>query len=192
MEWEKQIYNYVHIFLREMLKGKQVALREIRKSDLPFFVKWMNDPEITQYLTVYLPMTMEEEEEWYENIGKKKNSVYFAITTSDDKLIGNIVLNKINEKNRCATLGIVIGDKNDWGKGYGREAIKLIVKYGFETLNLHRIELKYYDFNERAKKCYEKAGFKLEGMKRESHYINGKYCNEAIMSILKSEWNSEN
>lgn len=175
-----------------MLKGKQVALREIRKSDLPFFVKWMNDPEITQYLTVYLPMTMEEEEEWYENIGKKKNSVYFAITTSDDKLIGNIVLNKINEKNRCATLGIVIGDKNDWGKGYGREAIKLIVKYGFETLNLHRIELKYYDFNERAKKCYEKAGFKLEGMKRESHYINGKYCNEAIMSILKSEWNSEN
>jgi RimJ/RimL family protein N-acetyltransferase len=89
---------------------------------------------------------------------------------------------------RNAEVGIVIGEKDYWNKGYGSEAMQLMLKHGFETLNLHRIWLRVYGFNTRAIRAYEKSGFVHEGRKREASFIQGKYHDVLIMSVLQPEW----
>ena len=91
-------------------------------------------------------------------------------------------------KDRVGTCGIFIGDKNEQGKGYGTEAMKLLLGYGFNTLNLNRLDLKVNDFNSRAIKCYQNLGFVEEGRMREASFVNGKYHDQILMSILRKEW----
>jgi len=174
-----------------MLKGKKVLLRPLKKSDCAFFVKWMNDPEITQYLTLYLPLTELEEEKWFENLatGRKGIDVVFAIEDiKSKKLIGNCGLHKIDPKNHDAILGIAIGDKKYHGRGYGTEAATLLVDYGFNQLNLHRIGSSVYDFNLRSLNLHKLLGFRQEGRLRKKHFKNGKFHDEIFLGLLKEEW----
>ena len=106
----------------------------------------------------------------------------------DDKMIGTVSLEDINHINRCATLGIFIGDKDFRGKGYGTEAIKLVLEYGFKYLNLKNVKLDLMEFNERALKCYKKCGFKEYGRRRNCKFINGKYYDSIAMDILAEEF----
>lgn len=105
-----------------------------------------------------------------------------------DEIIGSIGLHEINNINRTATLGIFIGNKEYWSKGYGTEAIQLILDFGFNYLNLNNIDLALMEFNERALKCYEKCGFKEIGRKRKCNFINGKYYDSILMDILAEEF----
>ena len=107
-------------------------------------------------------------------------------------LIRNCGIHQVNWKDRLGVCGIMIGEKNYWGKGYGTEAIELLMEYAFKTLNLNRIELMVYDFNQRAIHCYEKLGFIREGLKRQAVFINGGYHDILIMAILQQEWNEKN
>jgi RimJ/RimL family protein N-acetyltransferase len=153
-------------------------------------VKWFNDPEITQFLLMYPPMTLEAEENWFQNSLHETNEKYFCIhdiTREDQLLIGNCGV-RIDWKNRVGNVGIVIGKKEYWGKGFGTEAMQLLVNYAFNTLNLHRVELDTYSHNIRAQKSYTKIGFKIEGTKRDAVYIDGKYRDVVVMSILKEEF----
>jgi len=93
---------------------------------------------------------------------------------------------------RVGTCGIFVGDKKEQGKGYGTEAMKLLLEYGFNTLNLNRLDLKVNDFNLRAIKCYQRLGFVEEGRMRQSCFRNGEYHDQIIMSILRSEWKGMN
>ena len=106
-------------------------------------------------------------------------------------MIGTVSLEKINWHNRTATLGIFIGDKDFRNKGYGTEAIKLILEYGFKYLNLYNIKLDLMEFNARALKCYEKCGFKEYGRRRKCEYLNGKYYDIISMDILSDEFNGD-
>ena len=172
------------------LVGEHIYLSPISVEDVEKYTEWMNGFETTDYTgrssQIY---TVENERKWLEgSIEDKLNQIFGIVALKDDKLIGNCGIHKIDSKNRNATLGIFIGDKGERSKGYGTETIKLLLDYGFNYLNLHEIQLDVMSFNKRAIRCYEKAGFKQYGRRRESEYVNGKYYDLISMDILKSEF----
>ena len=175
-----------------MLKGERVKLAPLKREYIEKFLEWLNDSEITQYLMRYRPLTRDMEEEWFNNLKTEENTIIFSILLTENKdkdlLIGNCGIQDINWKDRTAVCGVFIGDKKNQGKGYGTEALRLLVKYGFNTLNLNRIELNVDDFNIRAIKCYKKVGFVEEGRKRQAVFKNGQYNDVIYMSILQMDW----
>ncbi len=177
-----------------MIYGKRIRLRGVEKTDIPKFYEWINDPEVTEGLAVHLPMSMSDEEKWLERMATHEQAAKpLAIEASEGKdwrLIGNCGFFNIEWTHRAAELGIMIGDKTFWNKGYGTETMELLLQHGFESLNLHRIYLRVYSTNARAKRAYEKAGFVLEGTQREAVYRNGKYGDVHFMSVLHPEWNA--
>jgi RimJ/RimL family protein N-acetyltransferase len=178
-----------------MLEGKRVKLGPIKREYIDSFLKWFNDPEITQYLVGFRPMTRMFEEAWMEKLEDRDDTIRFSIVIPNEdgseKLIGNCGIHNIDWKNRVADVGIVIGEKELQGKGYGTEAMELLLEYAFNTLNLNRIELLTYVFNERALKSYKKVGFLEEGRKRQFKWSKGKYHDAILMAILAEEWNEK-
>ena len=175
-----------------MIYGDRIRLRALERDDLSLFVEWLNDPEVKQGLMQYLPFTLEDEEGWYDGMRKKsleERPMVIEILTDDGwEPIGNCGLFNINWRIREAEFGIVIGAKQHWDKAYGTEALRVMLKHGFNTLNLNRIALRVYKNNPRAIRAYEKAGFVHEGRLRQGHYQNGEYVDVFIMSILRTEW----
>jgi RimJ/RimL family protein N-acetyltransferase len=176
-----------------MLKGKLVLLRPVQRTDVNYFLKWFNDPEVTQYLGMYLPMTEMAEQKYIEELGTSRAAtdapfVVEAVDGDKSKPIGSIGLHRIKPKDHSATLGIAIGDKQYWSKGYGTEAARLIIKYGFEQVNLHRISSSAWSFNERSLRLHLKVGFREEGRRREAVYKNGAYHDEVMFGLLREEW----
>jgi RimJ/RimL family protein N-acetyltransferase len=175
------------------LEGKNIYLRPLDMDDLETFYVWFNNPDLRQYLLLPFPITKAGEQDFLEKAMRDENNVILSIIVKKgDKLIGNIGLHQmhtpVNKVSKRAMLGIAIGDLEEASKGFGTEAIKLMLDYGFNSLNLHRIELTVFDFNERAFKAYKKIGFKEEGTKREALYLKGKYHDLIMMAILKKEW----
>lgn len=171
----------------EKVKGDRLYLSPINIDDAEIYTKWLNDKEIAENLGSSRMINLESEREWI-----KKNRDYhkFAIVLRDsDKLIGNCGFDNIDPINRTATLAIFIGDKNEQNKGYGREALKCLLNYGFNTLNLNNVMLTVFSFNERAIKTYKKLGFKTFGVRRSSQYHDGKFFDIIYMDILKDEFN---
>ena len=117
--------------------------------------------------------------------------MFNIVELDNNQLIGTVGLEHFNWIERSAVLGIFIGDENYRNNGYGTEAIKLILEYGFKYLNLHSIRLSLFSVNERAHKCYLKCGFKDTGRNREKVYLNGKYYDRLIMDILENEFEGE-
>ena len=123
--------------------------------------------------------------------GKEKNggrTKSAALLKEGNRHIGNCGLEGTDPTNRNACFGIFIGEPDARCQGYGTEATKLLLEYGFQELNLHRIYLTVFSFNDRARRSYEKAGFVLEGTRREDYYRHGRYHGTHVMGILKSEW----
>ena len=155
------------------------------------FAEWLNDFEVTDYIGKSAQLiTLEDEIKYFAN-SKEDECIFLIVRKEDDKLIGTVGLHNINHINRCATLGIFIGDKSGRNKGYGTEAIKLILEYGFKYLNLNNIKLDVYEFNERAIACYKKCGFKEYGRRRKSEFIYGKYYDRIEMDILAEEFEGD-
>jgi RimJ/RimL family protein N-acetyltransferase len=181
-----------------MIIGNGVRFRGIERADLPSFVKWLNDPEVRRGLTLRMPLSLAEEEEWFAGI--LKGSPYerpMALEIQPDAkkdqwvFVGGCGLIDIDWQNRLAEMGIHIGEKKYWNKGFGTKAMQLLLKHGFETLNLHRLWLRVFESNQSAIRSYEKVGFKLEGKFREAQFIEGKFEDVIIMSMLLSEWQGE-
>lgn len=176
-----------------MWRGEKIELSEIRREYVLRYVEWFNNWEMAQYMVpgIPLPMTLEGEMEWFESRSKDRNNIVFAILAQPEgKLIGNCGLNGIDFKNRTALFGIFIGDKEYWGKGYGTDATRTLLRYAFEQLGLNRVELEVYDFNPRAVRSYEKSGFRRDGVHRQGLYRNGKFHDIYIMGILREEWDA--
>ncbi len=170
------------------LEGKKVVLRPLnKKTDLENVTKWINDREVVQYLQAFLPKTFQEEKEWLSRKNDEKNIV-LAIETTKGIHIGSLGLHNIDSIHRVVTFGIMIGEKEYWGKRYGTEALMLLLEYAFNTLNLRKVCLDVFAFNNRAKKVYEKCGFKKEGVMKEHHYVNGKYIDVVFMAVFKKDF----
>lgn len=175
-----------------MLVGQDVRLRAVNRDDLPRFVEWFSDPEVRRYLDMYLPFSLAQEERWFENLlerMEKHETVMFTIEVEeDDARIGNISLFDINWKDRHAELGITIGDKAYWNRGYGTDAIRTMLELAFNEMNLHRVLLRVHADNVRAITAYQKAGFRREGTLRESVFREGVYYDMVLMGILDGEF----
>jgi RimJ/RimL family protein N-acetyltransferase len=122
------------------------------------------------------------------SVGRVPGTASAAIAVRKTKAIGTISLNGISAKDHNATFGIAIGDKKYWSKGYGSEAAALIIKYGFEQLNLHRINSGALSFNDRSIRMHLKLGFREEGKRKERIFRNGAYCDEVMFGLLREEW----
>lgn len=173
-----------------MLTGEKVILRPISFEDWEKTVKWRNDLEIkTSTMSHPFPITSEQEQEWYKRkLNSLDNStiIFTIITASHNETIGFIHLNEINWLNRNCYFGIVIGDRDSWGKGYGKEAVGLIIEYGFKNLNLHKIYC-YVLEDHPALKTYLSLGANSEGLLKNHAFIQGRYENVCVLA-----WYSEN
>ena len=175
-----------------MLSGKHIRLRAIEREDLARFVVWLNDPEVRRNLQIFQPLSLAQEEEWFKNILQRpveEQPLVIEIQNTEEwQAVGNVGLFAIRDADRAAEIGIFIGEKKFWGQGYGTEVMGLMLKHGFNELNLNRIFLRVYATNTRAIRSYEKAGFKQEGLLRQDHFMDGKYIDVLLMSVLRSEW----
>jgi len=178
-----------------MIYGDLVRLRAIERTDIERFRVWLNDPEVIEGLVIYTPLSLTDEEDWFDNIRKRPmDERPMTIEVQQDAewiAVGNCSFFDIDWRCRAAKLGIFIGDKSFWNKGYGTKVMQLLLKHGFETLNLNRIALDVYENNPRAIRAYEKAGFRLEGKKRQAMYKAGRYMDVLIMSVLREEWRED-
>ncbi len=178
-----------------MLRGEKVILRAMTRSDLPTFVRWFSDTEVTQFLGGNMwPMSLESEERWF-NRQIEEQTLHLCIETiapagQSGMLIGNCGLFHVSERNHNAELGIVIGEKEYWSQGYGTDAIKTLLRFCFDELNYHKVCLRVYDFNARGLRCYENCGFRLEGRLRQHMFRHGAWHDEIMMAVLRDEFNA--
>ena len=171
--------------------GDKCYLSPIDMNDAEKFTAWLNDPEVIINLdTVSKSLTLESEKEFLQSISKSNNIIFGIIDNSTDNIIGTCGLHGINNIDGTAEFGIFIGEKTRWGKGFGSEATRLILDYGFSVLNLNNIYLRVYEFNKRAIRIYEKCGFKIIGKRRESKMIAGKRYDVILMDIIAKEHKS--
>jgi ribosomal-protein-alanine N-acetyltransferase len=177
-----------------LLRGSKIYLRPLERSDLnATYLGWLNDAEVTRYLeTGAFPTTMQDLEKFYQGVTGSRTEVIFAIADGKShKHIGNVKLGPIDWVHHRAMFGIMIGEKDYWGKGMGEEVTRLIVEYAFSRLNLRRIGLVVFEEHEPAVRCYQKIGFKVEGCLREQMFHEGKYKNHLYMGLLRSEYKPE-
>ena len=175
------------------INGDNIYLSPIDIDDASIYVKWLNNPIISDKLHSTKRIFNEVNEKEFLNKCLLNGDYIFAIIRkSDDKIIGNIGLNNIDNIDRVATIGIFIGDIDNHGKGYGSDALYAILRYGFGVLNLNNIDLKVFDFNDRAINCYKKVGFKEYGRRHNAYYINGEYHDIISMEILRDDFYNNN
>jgi RimJ/RimL family protein N-acetyltransferase len=175
-----------------MYTGKLVRLRAYKKEDLPLAQVWLNDPEMKTNLApgIPYPYTLEDEEKWYLGNTSSNNDVYtFAIEDlATGSYIGGCGINWVDWKNSRAMVGIAIGNKDFLGKGYGTDAMEVLVAFIFNQMNIRKIKLMVYAFNERAIQSYKKCGFVVEGVKKLEVFKNGAYHDEIEMALFRDDW----
>ncbi|PDY78981.1 GNAT family N-acetyltransferase [Bacillus cereus] len=174
-----------------LFQDKTIKLSAVRETDAKEMAKWQEDSEYLRNVDTDLacPQSLHEISNDGLFKGRRSNSISFMLrTVQDERLIGFVAIHGIEWNNRTGLLAIGIGDANDRGKGYGREAIQLILKYAFYELNLHRIGLDVISYNKSAIALYKKMGFQMEGCMREAVQRDGKCFDRIIMGILRDEW----
>ncbi len=171
------------------LLGPRLYFRPIERDDAPRLAAFVNHPDVRRNLLVHRPMNTAQEVSFVDTITASPRDVMFAIVLRDgDRMIGTTGLHEMDFRSRRATFGMLIGEPSEWGKGYGTETTRMVLDYGFGTLNLNRVELEVLEHNAAGLRAYEKAGFRREGVLRQHHYVNGAYVDTLVMGILRSEW----
>jgi len=171
------------------LIGSTVYLRAIEREDAALAQAWINDPEVNFFMRTNWPLNRQAEEQFIDKIAQSEHDlVLMMVRREGDLPLGLTGFHQIDYFRRHAMFGITIGAKEEWGKGYGTEATRLMVAHAFATLNLNRVWLHVYEYNARAQRTYEKVGFKKEGVLRQDHYRQGRYWDTIAMGILRAEW----
>jgi RimJ/RimL family protein N-acetyltransferase len=177
-----------------MILGEKVRLRRPERSDLPRFAAWLNDPEVRRHLALIFPMSVVHEEGWFEEQLKLEPAVQaFVIEAArvggeaDWNPVGVIGFHAIDWRSRAGELGVVIGEKPVWNSGFGTDAVRTLVRWGFRELNLNRVFLRVFEDNAAAIRCYEKIGFRHEGRLRQDHFQDGRYLDTLLMGLLRDE-----
>jgi RimJ/RimL family protein N-acetyltransferase len=170
--------------------GNLVYLSPVSIEDAQRWTEWLNDIDIAIPLgdESYETITLELTEDWIKEYVKEQTNIFDIVKNADDKPIGRILLFGVNHVNRSANIGLFIGEKDEQGKGYGREAMELLLDYGFNLLNLHSIMLGVFSFNKKAINLYKKMGFKEIGRRRDARLICNKYYDLILMDILDNEF----
>lgn len=173
------------------LEGETTRLRAIEPSDAERAFRWVNDREVTEHITVVYPMSMAAEREWTERASRRNTyaDVAFAIEiAATGEHIGVCGLHDGHPINRRSELGVMIGAKEHWGEGYGFDALRTLITFGFREMNLRRIMLRVDENHDRAIALYERLGFQPEGRQRAEHWSRGRPLDFVVMGILRNEF----
>ncbi|MBD3928075.1 MULTISPECIES: GNAT family N-acetyltransferase [Staphylococcus] len=162
----------------------QINLRALKKSDSNLILNWMKNEKLRYLIGTVYPITELEHENWFQNRMLEKDNRMFVIDLDNKKSIGIVGFKNLDWVNRNSELFIYIGDEEYWGKGYGTQALELIIKFAFNKLNLHMLYLEVFSYNKNATKTYERLGFKQDGILRQSKFQDGKYYDKIIMSKI--------
>ena len=173
-----------------MIRGDKVCLTELDVGNAETIRAWLNDPEVHRYLVVgHVPITREQEQRYYAAQSESSTSYSFEIHVADDgRYIGNVGLQGVDLVNRHAEVGVAIGDKSAWGKGYGGDAIATCLKFAFLTLGLHRVSIRAHEDHERALNLYRRLGFVETGREREHVYSEGRFADNVVLDMLEQEY----
>lgn len=170
------------------LRGHKVILRPLEKErDLETLRRWINDPDVTQYLLAHRPITPTGEAEWFDQL-EQNDDVVLGMETLDGAFIGTMGLHQISLKDRTATTGALIGEKAYWGQGYGTDAKMTLLDYAFNTLNLRKICSSVLEFNERSLQYNLHCGYQIEGRRRQQFFRNGRYWDEILLGLFREDW----
>ena len=173
-----------------MYTGEKIRLRAFDNSDLCRLMSYANDYSVMRSASggLLLPSTVEDEARFMGSQTNYSAGEYqFAIEALENgELIGQCGLTHLSWKNRVAEVTILIGEKAYRGKGYGADAVRTLCRFAFDEMNLHKLKAVVFDFNDTAKRCYEKCGFTTEGLLREEIYREGKYHDVAVMSLIRN------
>ena len=174
------------------LIGQRVMLREYQAEDIAPMRTWVNDETVTRYLSTrfWAPQTSVDTQEFLSRMLQSSHNAYnFVIAAKEDaRYIGQLDMFRVDWKLRQGEIGMVIASAEDRGRGYGTEALQLLSRFAFQTLGLERIELEVHSENAAAIRCYEKAGFRLEGIKRHAYYNDGHFTDLGLMSLIRPDW----
>lgn len=174
-----------------IIEGERVRLVPITAEMLPAYPKWLADTEVTRYMGRATPPTMKEETEWFERTGQSDKDVLWAILVGD-KHIGSTGIHAIDWRDQHAITGNLIGDKSEWGKGYGSEAVRLRTAYAFTETPLQKLQSEVFFDNIGSRRCLEKAGYKQFGVARRHIFRNGAWHDMWLADILRDEWVAAN
>lgn len=176
-----------------MICGERVRLRPHEREDLPRYVKWLADPLLRDNLALAVPFGLEEETRWFDSLRSLPDIERpFAIEAKDDqgswRLVGSVGMQGFDWRSRSAEIGLFVGEEDFRGRGIGTEAMILALGHAFETLNLHRVHLRVYEDNARARRVYEKIGFTLEGRLRDADFRHGQWRAVMLYAIFQPDW----
>ncbi|MCK4632374.1 MAG: GNAT family N-acetyltransferase [candidate division Zixibacteria bacterium] len=174
-----------------IVKGERFYLREVRLSDVnERYYRWMNDPEIVQFLeSRFVPRSMESLAAYVRHMDGNSDELFFAICAIDgDEHVGNIKIGPINWYHRRADIGLLIGEKKYWGKGCATEAIALATKFAFETLSLNKMKAGCYEMNKGSERAFEKCGWQQEALLRDECLMDGRPVNVICMGITAADY----
>jgi RimJ/RimL family protein N-acetyltransferase len=176
-----------------MLLGETTRLRAIEPADATLCYQWVNDREVTEYLALRYPMSMQAERDWAERASKANTYTDVALAieiAGTGEYIGNCGLHGGSPISRSAELGVLIGAKEHWGRGYGFDALRTLLVFGFRDMNLRRVKLDVFAPHTRAILLYERLGFEREGRSIASHRGRGDYLDMLHMAISRSRFDA--
>jgi RimJ/RimL family protein N-acetyltransferase len=174
-----------------VIEGTLVNLRAREVTDRDRMARWINDPEVTRFHATRYPWSLAAEEAFLRDRTAQPPGyadVSLAIETTEGEHIGSCGLHGVTYEGRNAELGIMVGERAYWDRGYGSDAVRTLVRFGFDEMNLHRVWLRVFAFNERGIRSYTKCGFVEEGRLREQTWLEGRYWDQVVMGILRDDW----
>ena len=170
------------------IKGKNIILRTQIEEDAEYFTHWFNQPDVMFKCGFESEISLEEEKQYINVYHKSEDSVWFTITDLDGNIIGETGLLRMFPAWHCTDLTIIIPDPANQHKGYGSEAIKIMLDMAFNQYDMNRVAIGVVGLNVNALEFYKKIGFKQEGVQEQGYYYNGEYSDFIMMRILRSEW----
>jgi RimJ/RimL family protein N-acetyltransferase len=172
---------------RFMIAGEHVILRAFEREDAERCYRWMNDPNIVRTLKSRYPIAFSNEVEWLDRaMQPREDERHFAIERKEDRVhIGNASIHEIDWVSRTAWFGLFIGDPTAWNRGFGSDAIETLVRFAFDEMNLHKLRIHVFDYNERAKTILASRGFVQEGKLVRDFYREGAWHDIVILSIFR-------
>jgi ribosomal-protein-alanine N-acetyltransferase len=170
-----------------VIKGKLVRLRPPQAEDAPAMMSWFEDMEVTRFLYRRHPLNLAAQTEWLDKVARDPDSVLWVIE-HEGRAVGTTGIHEINWKFGRGTTGTLIGDKKVWGKGLARELMQLRARYAFTELPLRKLEAAYFDGNEASGRAQAAAGYKIVGRRREYVFAGGRWLDEILTEVLRSDW----
>jgi len=173
-----------------MIIGTHVVLTALDPSNAETVRSWVNDPEVNRYMLVgHVPLTLGQELAYYQSVESSDSAQVFEIHVAKDmRLIGHVGFDGLDLRHRHAELGIMIGDREHQGRGFGRDALVTALRFAFDTLGLHRVAIKARHDNERGLRLYRSVGFKEVGVEREVDYAEGRFHDVICFDLLEPEF----